>query len=287
MTDQSSLIHPSAPEFLSAVALFSAPVDVEAAVARIRTLWNEEFDAEWEEVQGGRILRFVLEDVLVLTTPVASVLTPERGQLPEHAFHVAITCYAPLEADKLPGGGTQVAREPEAASGAGGDRAEERAREVDDLLPEPVRRRKRALASHVVLTELADALMREEAAVGLFRPDLGVVQPPEMVIELADLLGRGQAPLPLWVGVRTGRPGLAFGRTLGMPLFGHLDLEVVQSARTEEEIYAMLANIADYVIGSDTHILPGQSVGYREGDELAVSQAVSEADGAPVLRIDF
>ena len=47
MTQSLSLIHPEAPEFLSAAALYSAPIDVEAAVARIRELWNEDIDLVW------------------------------------------------------------------------------------------------------------------------------------------------------------------------------------------------------------------------------------------------
>ena len=329
MTQSLSLIHPEAPEFLSAAALYSAPIDVEAAVARIGELWNEDIDLVWEEMPiegngagGGDILRFVLEGVLVLVTPVSAALQPERGDLPDHAFHVAITCYAPLDRSVLPrangdaahsvgdreGGaagepGASESRSPDGGGSGGspedgGGRDADPAGDLDDLakdldpaegadVPEAVRRRKRALASHIVFTELADALMRESAAIGILRPELGVVQPPEMVIELADLLSKGQAPLPLWVNIRTYQPDLTYGRTLGLPLFGHLDLEVVESTQSEEDVYAMLANVADYLIGSDAHLMPGHSVGYRDGEELPVTQAVSPADDTPVLRIGF
>ena len=147
--------------------------------------------------------------------------------------------------------------------------------------------RRRALTAHVVLAEVADALMREESAVGLFRPELGVVQPPRMVVELADLLSKGQAPIPLWVGIRVSKPDLVYGRTLGLPLFGHLDLEVVGSLHSEEEVYAMLSNVVDYLLSAEAFLLPGQSVGYRDGKDLAISQAVSPADRAAVLHIGF
>ena len=337
MTQSLSLIHPEAPEFLSAAALYSAPIDVEAAVARIRELWNEDVDLVWEKMPiegngggGGDILRFVLEGVLVLVTPVPAALQPERGELPDHAFHVAITCYAPLDrsvlpransdvahsaggvgegsADGLGGGGAgepgaSESRSPDVGGSGGspedgGGRDADPAGDLDDLAkdldpaegsdaPEAVRRRKRALASHIVFTELADALMREESAVGLFRPELGVVQPPRMVVELADLLSKGQAPIPLWVGIRVSKPDLVYGRTLGLPLFGHLDLEVVGSLHSEEEVYAMLSNVVDYLLSADAFLLPGQSVGYRDGKDLAISQAVSPADRAAVLHIGF
>ena len=299
-----SMIHPDAPEILSATALFTAPIDLEAAAARVGTLWNESVAFEWEE--GGSILRFALRDVVVLLSPVPGESVPERGQLPAHGFHVALTCFAPMEdiGDFGAGAGGSGAgaggfgREAGGSGGEVGDRAADAGgsgipgftgKEIAELkgLPREVGLRRRALAAHVVLAEVADALMREESAVGLFRPELGVVQPPRMVVELADLLSKGQAPIPLWVGIRVSKPDLVYGRTLGLPLFGHLDLEVVGSLHSEEEVYAMLSNVVDYLLSADAFLLPGQSVGYRDGKDLAISQAVSPADRAAVLHIGF
>ena len=299
-----SMIHPDAPEILSATALFTAPIDLEAAAARVGTLWNESVAFEWEE--GGSILRFALRDVVVLLSPVPGEAVPERGRLPAHSFHVALTCFAPMEdiGDFGAGAGGSGAgaggfgREAAGSGGEVGDRAANAGgsgipgftgEEIAELkgLPREVGLRRRALTAHVVLAEVADALMREESAMGLFRPELGVVQPPRMVVELADLLSKGQAPIPLWVGIRVSKPDLVYGRTLGLPLFGHLDLEVVGSLHSEEEVYAMLSNVVDYLLSADAFLLPGQSVGYRDGRDLAISQAVSPADRAAVLHIGF
>ena len=299
-----SMIHPDASEILSATALFTAPIDLEAAAARVGTLWNESVAFEWEE--GGSILRFALRDVVVLLSPVPGEAVPERGRLPAHGFHVALTCFAPMEDIGGFGAGAGgfgaeaggFGREAAVSGGEVGDRAANAGgsgipgftgEEIAELkgLPREVGLRRRALTAHVVLAEVADALMREESAVGLFRPELGVVQPPRMVVELADLLSKGQAPIPLWVGIRVSKPDLVYGRTLGLPLFGHLDLEVVGSLRSEEEVYAMLSNVVDYLLSADAFLLPGQSVGYRDGKDLAISQAVSPADRAAVLHIGF
>lgn len=306
-----SMIHPDAPEILSATALFTAPIDLEAAAARVGTLWNESVAFEWEE--GGSILRFALRDVVVLLSPVPGEAVPERGRLPAHSFHVALTCFAPMEGiggfGAGAGGSGAGARGFEAGAGGFGRKAGGSGGEVGDRaadaggsgipgftgeeiaelkgLPREVGLRRRALTAHVVLAEVADALMREESAVGLFRPELGVVQPPRMVVELADLLSKGQAPIPLWVGIRVSKPDLVYGRTLGLPLFGHLELEVVGSLHSEEEVYAMLSNVVDYLLSADAFLLPGQSVGYRDGKDLAISQAVSPADRAAVLHIGF
>ena len=299
-----SMIHPDAPEMLSATALFTAPIDLEAAAARVGTLWNESIASEWEE--GGSILRFALRDVVVLLSPVPGEAVPERGRLPAHGFRVALTCFAPMQdvggfgagAGGFGPGADGLRRENGGSGGEFGDRAAEAGgsgipgftgEEIAELegLPREIGLRRRALTAHVVLTEVADALMREKSAVGLFRPELGVVQPPRMVVELADLLSKGQAPIPLWVGIRVSKPDLVYGRTLGLPLFGHLDLEVVGSLHSEEEGYAMLSNVVDYLLSADAFLLPGQSIGYRDGKDLAISQAVSPADRAAVLHIGF
>lgn len=292
-----SMIHPDAPEIFSATALFTAPIDLEGAAARVGTLWNESMAFAWE--RGGSILRFALRDVVVLLSPVSGEALPERGRLPAHGFHVALTCFAPME--DVGGFGAEAngfEREGGDSEGDVGDRAAEAGssrmpgftgEEISELegLPREIALRRRAVTAHVVLAEVADALMREKSAVGLFRPELGVVQPPQMVVELADLLSKGQAPIPLWVGIRVSKPDLVYGRTLGLPLFGHLDLEVVGSLHSEEEVYAMLSNVVDYLLSADAFLLPGQSVGYRDGKDLAVSQAVSPADRAAVLHIGF
>lgn len=292
-----SMIHPDAPEILSATALFTAPIDLEAAAARVGTLWNESVAFEWEE--GGSILRFALRDVVVLLSPVPGEAVPDRGRLPAHGFHVALTCFAPMQdVGGFGPGADGFGREPGGSGGEVGDRAVEAGgsgipgftgEEIAELegLPREIGLRRRALTAHVVLTEVTDALMREKSAVGLFRPELGVVQPPRMTVELADLLSKGQAPIPLWVGIRVSKPDLVYGRTLGLPLFGHLDLEVVGSLHSEEEVYAMLSNVVDYLLSADAFLLPGQSIGYRDGKDLAVSQAVSPADRAAVLHIGF
>ncbi len=264
-----SSIHPLAPEFLSATALYSAPVDVENAVGRLRELWSLDVSPAWEDIEAGafgegspagRILRFPVDDTLVMLTPLARAMEVENGSLPDHSFHVAVTCYAPLA--------------PEETVGDGGA--------VQDL---ELKARRRMVKAHTILTQLMDTLMREEAAVGVYRGELGVVQPPQMIIELADLLSKGQAPLPLWIAIRVYSPDLSNGRTLGLPLFGHLDLDVMDSMHSGEDVFNMLANIADYIISSDSFLLPGQTIGYRDGEELSITQDVSPADNQPVLRI--
>ncbi|MCI5825152.1 MAG: DUF4261 domain-containing protein [Arcanobacterium sp.] len=271
-----SAIHPLAPEFLSAAALFSAPIDLERAIGRLNSLWKVGAVPEWATApdgphaphRDGRIMHFELNGTQVLLSAVPEQLTPPKGTLPEHSDYVAITLYTPATPAQEKQSSDHEAQEIPTNHAA-------------------VARRRAAVTAHIILTQLADALMHEPGAVGVFRSELGVVQPPEMIHELAPLLTQGQVPLPLWVNIRLQNPDLTVGRTLGMPLFGHLDLEVLESTHPAEAVYAELANIATYIITGDAYLLPGQSVGSSEGERIAITQELSPLDSTPVIRIMY
>lgn len=297
-----SAIHGIAPEFLSCVALFNAPINLEAAAARLELIWDMPVQAQWAEVEAeasggasGSLYHFETDKrVTVMLTPVSGELKPVKGALPEHFFHVMVTCFAPIsdphtgEVLRCKSRATFI--DPITGLEFDGDEAADETREgecvVDTELAPEIQRRRRSVDAHTVMTQVMDAFMREEAAIGMYRPELGVVQPPHMVVELADMLSRGQAPVPLWVGVRTFKPELTNARTLGLPLFGHLDLDVMDSTRSEDDVYAMLSNLVDYIITSDQFLMPGQTISYHDED-ITLTQTTSPADDAPVLRISY
>lgn len=244
---------------------------------RFAKLWGETIAPQWQrppagqESEGAGILHFTVDGVHVLLTAVGQALIPEKGQLPQHGCHVMATFFAPEAGEAGAAAAPALADQ--------GDPAGPATR--DELM-----RRHRMVAAHVVYTEVMDSLMREPEAVGVFREELGVVFPPQMFASLAEFLTKGQAPLPLWINVRVSSSGLAEGRTLGLPFFGHLDLQVRESARSTDEVYDLLMNVANYIVTGDAYLLPGQTLGYSADQNLAISQEISPADGAAVIRLD-
>ncbi|WP_216378487.1 DUF4261 domain-containing protein [Arcanobacterium phocae] len=265
-------IHPTAPEYLTAAALFSAPIDVGAAMQRIRDVWGEDVDPQWVSVDAaatgglsGELLTFRLQGVQVMITPVTGQLELDKGQLPEHHTHVAMTFYAPL-AGMVEG---TLAGEQELH----GDNAPE------------LMRRHRMVSAHIAYTQVADALMREPAAIGVYRHELGVIHPPQMVQALAESLTSGQAPLPLWINIRLADGPTSRARTLGLPLFGHLDVEV-SGGPALEKTAAFIENTANYIVMGDSYLLPGQTIGASDGSSYPVTQEISVADGSTVITVD-
>ena len=347
-------LHPSAPEFLSAAALFSAPIDLEAAIGRLNSRWKVGAAPQWAEIPASEasgaedgsagetpgaanqpdtaapaptaLMHFTIGTTQVMLSEVHEPLQPERGILPAHSYYVAITLFTPAPPDPELDpdlAATLASKDPSKYT------PEEAAAAAARSTAAAVARRRCSVTAHILLTQLAEALLCDPAAVGLYRAELGVVQPPAMLAELAPLLEQGQVPLPLWVNIRvqpetkqpepkqvqpepptassdapesaapapTATPSrdaathtpLTLGRTLGMPLFGHLDIEIVHSEHSLEEVYAELANVVAYVVTSDAYLLPGQTLSFAADASAAraVTEALSELDGTPVIRIMY
>ncbi|EPD27808.1 DUF4261 domain-containing protein [Actinotignum schaalii] len=250
-----SAIHPVAPDHLGAVALFSAPIDVRAALERVE-VDGQALDVHLDELPGGQVFNFLASGVTVLLTPVSGPAALE-GATPPHAFHIMMTFFSDM------------------------------ARAGEDM-PDPVsdefaaRRRTSMHTLHRVYTAVIRSLMGEEAAVGVARPELGIIYPADVVtgyrIDAAD-------PFLLWIYVPMRAGELVSGRTVGLPLFGHLDLEVKDSHRPREAVYELLANTAGYIISDGATLMPGQTLGTAADESIAIAQG---RDGdTPTLRLVY
>lgn len=294
-------IHPLTPRMMSVYVLCESLPDVRAAVAFLPQIWGITPEFLGEETVGGAaaagttepgtaasagmpaagapatVLRYATPEAQFLISPIDAPLEHEGMAFPPHAAHVAITVLA-----TTPTPSTSTPFTPEEFA---------------------IRARAAKLAAVQVLTELLDAFARFPSVIGVFRPDMGVVIPANTIQQLAADLAEGYAPTPLWVNVRSyfaeeDGAKVAISRTLGLPEFGHCDLERVtpigsylateRADLAQRDITAAedsLRALATYLITSSTHLLPFHTVELG-GKNYGLRQEVSPADGVGVLRVE-
>lgn len=250
------LIHPLASQFLPAIYLFTVPIDLERAVERIQQNWGGPIQHSWDEVttegvRRGEVFHLEIDDVVVLISPITGAY-PEPN-LPPHTFHLQITAFK----SHLPEDG-------------------------DDSLTQYKLKRRETLQAASALTRLFAAFAQEEASVGVYRKDGGVLVTTAALKEYGERLSAGKFPTRLWVTIRTISDGVSSGRTFGLPSFSHLDVEVIDAPITEEELDSFLETVTEYIVGSDEFFIPGQSVNQHQ-----IAQGISPIDDASVLRIVF
>lgn len=248
-----STIHPSAPDALSAIALFTAPINCEEVLERVE-FHGKPLKVNVEEHEGRHIFSAEAEEFTLLLTPVSGT-APIEGTLPPHNFYVVVTIISPLGRARV---------------------------DLPANLPDDVTAQLRATMRdmHNLYTPLMCSLMAEDAAVGVARPELKAVFPAHVVLSYGT---NEDMSFMLWIRVAVNRGDVRSGRTYGLNLFGHLDLLIAESTRPAEDIYDILANTAGYIITNDAVLMPGQTLGKTEDQQIAIVQG--ESEGVSVLRL--
>ncbi|KMY22521.1 hypothetical protein ACU19_09650 [Actinobaculum suis] len=273
-----SAIHPAPQDRLTMEALFSAPIDVLAALQRLAdsdgrplqigisaaTAEGEMREIAPEEAAsatGPLIYHYQAEGTTVLLTPLSRPLPAGETRLPEHSFHIKITMLTP----------------------AGRARAgQQAAATLSDTAMLEGRAAMRNLFR--AYTPLARSLMNEAAAVGIVRRELGIAYPAH---EIANFDPESPTPYLLWIYIPVVSGDLRYGRTVGLPLFGHLDLQVSQSVQSAEAVYELLVNIAGYIIDDGATLMPGQTVEAPGTGQLEISQAQAVGGEEEVLALKY
>lgn len=134
--------------------------------------------------------------------------------------------------------------------------------EANYMWPEAVETTKKHQAHLVVLTlnrngnsfeaaaifsMLVSSCLNQKSVLGIYTS--GTVFQPKFYDEVAALMKKGDVPVPIWVYVGLGRTeeGNA-GYTYGMDAFGKMEMEILDSSHTLEEIQSFLYYVAEYLL---------------------------------------
>lgn len=96
--------------------------------------------------------------------------------------------------------------------------------------------------------------------------------PKEDYLSEAEFMNEEYLPINLWiyVGLRVTDNGNA-GYTYGLKEFGKAEMEILDSAKSLEDIRGFLFNIAHYVIEYDITFHDGQTVGVSEEEKIPIN----------------
>ncbi len=289
-----SAIHPAAQDHLAFTAVFSAPIDVAAVIDRLADksgapvafgISSPNPDGTMREIDPGRaenangplIFHYVCDGITVLITPVPLPLQGDM-HLPEHSFHLQITMLTSGSHERRAAGARRF------AAGAGGPADPNGTASVPATNEEALEWRAEMRELFGVYTSLVRALMAEDAALAVVRQEIGIAFPAHVItgFELAS-----PVPYLLWIYVPVVHGDLRYGRTRGLPLFGHLDVQISGSAKSAEQVYDLLVNTAGYVIENGGTLMPGQTLEAPGVGAVVISQAKDPETGEDLLELKF
>lgn len=147
------------------------------------------------------------------------------------------------------------------------------------------------LARANLFINLLAALCGMDTAIGVYIGAHSIVHEAEPFRELA-LAARADdclaAPLLVHVMAAPQQDGRGAGYTQGLPVFGHDDIEIVDSAQSPEDIYNLLTNIVLYIVTGNSYLVPGETLGYNDEMRLPITlMDQARFSQGRTLRIEF
>jgi hypothetical protein len=141
----------------------------------------------------------------------------------------------------------------------------------------------------VLLTKVAAAMVEAHDTAGVYWGEGTVVTRPEMFVDIARTATRDDPPLLVWVEHRLQRnPDDTVNLlTTGLAPFGCMEIEVLKSKRSPEELLNMVLGIGHLQLTGDL-FKDGDTVGFDAVTRIKTSHARSVWDRpGKVLKLDF
>lgn len=143
-------------------------------------------------------------------------------------------------------------------------------------------------AQHIfkAFVQAAAALLRHEAATGIYLGDQGIVYEKSFYV---DAVAAARDALPWQVAWLTWAawesPGLSCGSTRGLRVFGHEELEVRGSTAEPSAVMDLLSTVAGYIVESGAVLHPGETLEYAADQRLTITAVGGSFVDGHALRI--
>lgn len=119
----------------------------------------------------------------------------------------------------------------------------------------------------LITTRLAAAIAECTPARGVFWGDGSLVVEQSRFVEMARTASPYEPPVLLWIGFhpRPGDTGIS-AYTTGLESFGHIELEIHDSAQPAPDVLALLAQAASYLVATGAELMDGDTFGESDSD---------------------
>ena len=134
--------------------------------------------------------------------------------------------------------------------------------------------------------KLVSSACRQAGVLGVYAN--GTVYQPEFYQSAAEPLKNEELPLLdlVWPGLYRREGGLC-AYTDGMRAFGKDELEVLDTEAQPEDLRGFLLDIADYILENDVVLRDGETIGFGEGQYLAITRSAGVWYSGMTLKVEY
>jgi len=139
-----------------------------------------------------------------------------------------------------------------------------------------------------LFTKVLCSLLRTTNSIGVYEGNQSLLAPKDDYLSEAELMSENYLPINLWIyfGLGTSDKGQS-GYTYGLREFNKMEMEVLSSSKSLEDIRGFLFNIAHYVLDYDVTFQDGQTYGLSEKEKIPISISKGKFVDSVTLKLAY
>lgn len=128
-----------------------------------------------------------------------------------------------------------------------------------------------------IFTMVISSLLRNTNSLGVYKGNQSLLIPKNDYLNEALLMSEDYLPINLWIyfGLRITEKGNS-GYTYGLKEFNKMEMEILNSSKSPEEIRSFLFSISHYVLCDDVTFKNGQTCGLSNAERIAITFSKSK-----------
>lgn len=147
---------------------------------------------------------------------------------------------------------------------------------------------KNPVQENLLYSKIASAVMNNSKAIGIYIGGRTLVLKKDFYQANVEMMSEEDLPLYNWIyfGLRkeNGRHSVY---TYGLSDFGKLEMEIIESENSIEELNEMMFNLAHYVIAYNVTLKDGETIGITAEQKLKISESKGKFLEGKTLKIEY
>jgi len=147
---------------------------------------------------------------------------------------------------------------------------------------------KNPVQENLLYSKIASAVMNNSKAIGIYIGGRTLVLKKEFYQANVEMMSEEDLPLYNWIyfGLRK-EDGKQSVYTYGLADFGKMEMEIIESENSIEELKEMMFNLAHYVIAYNVTLKDGETIGISAEQKLKISESKGKFLEGRTLKIEY
>lgn len=147
---------------------------------------------------------------------------------------------------------------------------------------------KNPVQENLLFSKIASAAMNNSRSIGIYIGGRSLVLKKNFYQANVEMMSEEDLPLYNWIyfGLRKEK-GKHSVYTYGLADFGKMEMEIIDSDNSPEELSEMMFNLAHYVVAYDVTLKDGKTIGLSAEQKLKISESKGKFLDGITLKIDY